>query len=1017
LGEGRKSLRRTVTVLLFMFLLLGTSISTFFTQPVKAGGTIYVRSDGSIDPLTAPIFTADNITYVLTANIIADSIDGIVIQRNNTILDGAAFTIKGTGLINSKGINLNKTSNITIQNISVRFFFNGISLTTSKNNHIIDACLFNNSYGIYLQSSNYNVISGNNITDNSWGGIWLYNSQNNNITKNRLANSIANNFGGIKLQDFSDKNNIVENYIAANRRYGIYIENCWSNHIYHNNFTDNVYHAYVDPQTSQTNKWDNGYPSGGNYWNDRSKVDFFSGPFQNESGSDGIGDISYVIDSNNKDSYPLMEPWVPYENETIYVLADGSVDPTGAPLWRKGDVYALTDNIGANENGIVIERDNMTLDGAGYTLEGTLMSYSTGVYLLQRNNITIENMEISRFINGIFLNNSGNIRICGNKVTDNSYCIYLFSSNDNSVATNSITTSMACGITLAGFSSHNGISRNNVSCTSGEGIDLSSSSGNSVFENNIQDSYNGIDLEFSDNNTLSKNNVTGNHGIGILLWSSSGNVLRGNNIARNTYSFGVHGDFVNDVDVSNTVDGKPIYYWVGEHDQTVPLDAGYIGLVKCSNITVQNVNVSNNEQGILLVNTTDSAISQNNIANNDYGIDLQLSCSNNSISGNDLTNNRNGIVLSSSGNNSISGNSISVSLTAGICLSSSNNNSIVCNNMTHNGFGIALCDSSSNNIVSRNNISSDNLDGITLTFSSSHNSILGNSIDANNGYGVSLWGSCDNNRISGNNITSNSYGIGLGSSSSNSFIHNSFMSNTQQVQSDNSTNTWDDGYPSGGNYWSDYAGNDTYSGLYQNETGSDGIGDTSYIADLNSKDHYPLMKTWSPPDAAVFLLATLKTIIGQGFTEIVSVTFENQGNKIEVFNITVYANSNIIHSDQIMLETASRTLNFVWNTTGFAYGNYTMSAYAAPLPEEEDVADNNCTSNIPVHVGVPGDVSGVVLGDPDGKCDMRDINYVLTLFNTYPSSSNWKPNSDINNDGTVNFRDIQIAILNFGKHE
>jgi parallel beta-helix repeat protein len=194
--------------------------------------------------------------------------------------------IQGTGLINSKGITLTKTSNITIQNISVRFFFNGISLTTSKNNHIIDACLFNNSYGIYLQSSNYNMISGNNITDNSWAGIWLYNSQNNNITKNRLANSIANNFGGIKLQDFSDKNNIVDNYIAANKRYGIYIENCWSNRIYHNNFADNVYHAYVDPETSQTNKWDNGYPSGGNYWNDRSKVDFYSGLFQNESGSD-----------------------------------------------------------------------------------------------------------------------------------------------------------------------------------------------------------------------------------------------------------------------------------------------------------------------------------------------------------------------------------------------------------------------------------------------------------------------------------------------------------------------------------------------------------------------------------------------------------------------------------------------------------------------------------------------------------------------------------------------------------
>jgi hypothetical protein len=177
------------------------------------------------------------------------------------------------------------------------------------------------------------------------------------------------------------------------------------------------------------------------------------------------------------------------------------------------------------------------------------------------------------------------------------------------------------------------------------------------------------------------------------------------------------------------------------------------------------------------------------------------------------------------------------------------------------------------------------------------------------------------------------------------------------------------------------------------------------------------MKTWTPPDAAVILLATLKTIIGQGFTEIVSVTFENQGNKIEAFNITVYANSNIIHSDQIRLETASRTLNFVWNTTGFAYGNYTMSAYAAPLPEEVDVADNNCTSNIPVHVGVPSDVSSVIQGVYDGKVSMWDIAYQILLFNSRPNSPNWNPNADVNNDGVVNMIDIAIAILNFNKDE
>ena len=56
--------------------------------------------------------------------------------------------------------------------------------------------------------------------------------------------------------------------------------------------------------------------------------------------------------------------------------------------------------------------------------------------------------------------------------------------------------------------------------------------------------------------------------------------------------------------------------------------------------------------------------------------------------------------------------------------------------------------------------------------------------------------------------------------------------------------SWDDGYPSGGNYWSDYNGTDFYSGTNQNVTGSDGIGDTSYIIDVNNVDRYPLMSPW-----------------------------------------------------------------------------------------------------------------------------------------------------------------------------
>lgn len=133
-----------------------------------------------------------------------------------------------------------------------------------------------------------------------------------------------------------------------------------------------------------------------------------------------------------------------------------------------------------------------------------------------------------------------------------------------------------------------------------------------------------------------------------------------------------------------------------------------------------------------------------------------------------------------------------------------------------------------------------------LWYYSSKNSIYRNNITNNAQYGIFLEHS-SNNSIYGNNIMNNGCGIDLFRSSGNRIFHNNFINNVRQVCSYESVNVWDDGYPSGGNYWSDYVGVDEKSGPRQDKPGSDGIGDTSYVIDYHNVDRYPLMRPWKPP--------------------------------------------------------------------------------------------------------------------------------------------------------------------------
>jgi hypothetical protein len=101
--------------------------------------------------------------------------------------------------------------------------------------------------------------------------------------------------------------------------HGLVVENVYNGKIYHNNF--NGGHNSVNVYNWSQAIWNEAYPTGGNYWSDYSSPDLYYGPFQNETGSDGIGDIPLILAENQTDNYPLMGPWT-MNGENIMVGLD-----------------------------------------------------------------------------------------------------------------------------------------------------------------------------------------------------------------------------------------------------------------------------------------------------------------------------------------------------------------------------------------------------------------------------------------------------------------------------------------------------------------------------------------------------------------------------------------------------------------------------------------------------------------------------------------------------------------------
>jgi parallel beta-helix repeat protein len=528
----------------------------------------------------------------------------------------------------------------------------------------------------------------------------------------------------------------------------------------------------------------------------------------------------------------------------------------------------------------------------------------------------------------------------------------------------------------------------------------------------------------------------------------------------NEHNFCVEGDldkylqsqFAQDMDTSNKVDGKPVYYWIDQHDRQVPNDAGYVAVTGSTNITirdldlskngqgvlvaytdglvVENISTMNEEQGIAIAQSSNCMVLRNAVTNSDFGIEIRGSL-NVTIIGNTILNNTDGLYLRDSDSNIIHGNAIASNDDA-IRLEYSPANEISDNTVTNNFIGISLAWSGSctlrDNNVTRNvqnfGVDGNCLQDFLLDMDASnviegkpvcyminrHELAINPSTFPLPGYLAVV--NCTSVIVRDLNLTNNSQGILL------AYTNNSMIERV--IASDNGEGICL--YGCDGN---------TISGNVVTDNAQDGV-----ALFFSTNNNITLNTATSDGMSGIWLSGSSKNLVRNNtFSQNNyggGITLEDSSRNNSIIENTVGRNLIAIsmginepHDNRIYHNNFVDNTNQVFDLTRFwkerntwddgqGQGNY-WSDYNGTDTDGDGIGD----TSLP-YLGIDAyplmtkywnkaDVNH------DGRVDVLDIFMVANSFGTKIGDPSWDPRGDLDGSGTVNVIDVFLVASEYGE--